>query len=209
MVILERKLSFSFPRLLDKVFAVYEGRLDLDKEPLKETCLEFFQNRLQYIFEKQGFRYDLVKAVLALGMDNVYHTYLRLKALDGYKESPQFEPMILIAKRVNNILKGQPRFKVNPDLLSKKEERELYTTFEILHDNVQPLLGQGDYAKAQRMVFRIRTPINSFFDSVLVMDEDIKLQRNRLALLQAISRLLFQIADYSQIVVPSNPHTGR
>ncbi len=208
MVILERKLNFSFPRLLDKVIAVYEGKLDLDKEALKETCLAFFRNRLQYIFEKQGFRYDLVKAVLALGIDNVYHTYLRLKALDGFKESPQFEPMILIAKRVNNILKGQPRFKVNPDLLCEKEERELYTTFEILRDNVQPLVGKGDYAQAQRMVFRIRTSINSFFDYVLVMDEDKKLQRNRLAMLQAISRLLLKIADYSQIVVPANTQSG-
>ena len=204
MVILDKKLNFSFPRLLDKVIAVYEGRLDLEKEALKETCLAFFRNRLQYIFEKQGFRYDLVKAVLALGIDNVYHSYLRLKALDGFKESPQFEPMILIAKRVNNILKGQPRFKVNPDLLSEKEERELYTTFEILRDNVQPLVGKGDYAHAQRMVFRIRTSINSFFDYILVMDENKMLQRNRLAMLQAISRLLFQIADYSQIVVPTN-----
>jgi glycyl-tRNA synthetase beta chain len=204
MVILDRKLNFSFPRLLDKVISVYEGKLDLEKEVLKRTCLEFFRNRLQHIFERQGYRYDLVNAVMALGMDNIYHNYLRLKALDGFKDSIQFEPMILIAKRVNNILKGQPRFKINPDLLCEKEERELHTTFEILHDNVQPLVAKGDFAKAQRMVFRIRTTINSFFDCVLVMDENIKLQRNRLALLQAISLLLSQIADYSQIVIPAN-----
>jgi glycyl-tRNA synthetase beta chain len=204
MVILERKLSFSFPRLLDKVISMYEGKLDLDKDTLKASCLEFFRNRLQYIFERQDFRYDLVNAVLALGIDNLFHSYLRLKALDGLKDSPQFEPVILIAKRVNNILKGQPRYKINPDLLTEKEERELHTTFEILRDNVLPLVGKGEYAQAQRMVFRIRSSINSFFDNVLVMDEDRKLQRNRLALLQEISRLLSQIADYSQIVVPSH-----
>jgi glycyl-tRNA synthetase beta chain len=51
------------------------------------------------------------------------------------------------------------------------------------------------------MIFRIRSPINTFFDHVLVMADDKRLKRNRLALLQAISKLLNKIADYSQIVV--------
>ncbi len=201
MVILQKKLSFSFPRLLDKVISVYEDKLDVAREELKDTCLEFFGGRMQYIFEREGFRYDLVKAVLAPGLGDVYHAYLRLKALDGFKDSPHFEPMILISKRVNNILKDQPAYKVNSDLLVEKHERELYTTFEIIRDNVKPLITRGDFAKAQRIVFRARSSINSFFDNVLVMSEDTKLRRNRLAMLQAVSRLMGQIADYSQIVV--------
>jgi glycyl-tRNA synthetase beta chain len=156
---------------------------------------------MQYIFERQGFRYDLVNAVLAPGLGDLYHAYLCVKALDGFKDSPHFEPMILIAKRVNNILKEQPAYKVNSDLLIEKEERELHTTFEIIRDNVQPLIASGDFAKAQRIVFRIRSTTNSFFDNVLVMDKDVKLRRNRLALLQEVSRLMDKIADYSQIVV--------
>ncbi len=200
-VILQKKLSFSFPRLLDKVISVYEDKLSVPREDLKAVCLEFFRGRMQYIFERQGFRYDLVNAVLDPGLGNLYHAYLRVKALDGFKDSPHFEPMILIAKRVNNILKEQPAYKVNSDLLIEKEERELHTSFEIIRANVQPLIASGDFAKAQRIVFRIRSTTNSFFDNVLVMDKDVKLRRNRLALLQAVSRLLDQIADYSQIVV--------
>ena len=201
LVILQKKLSFSFPRLLDKVISVYEDKLDVAGDDLKDICLNFFGGRLQYIFEREGFRYDLVNAVLAPGLGDVYHAYLRLKALDGFKDSPHFEPMILIAKRVNNILKDQPAYKINSDLLVDKDERELYTTYEIILDNVQPLIARGDFAKAQRIVFQARSSINSFFDNVLVMSDDIKLKRNRLALLQAVSRLLGQIADYSQIVV--------
>jgi glycyl-tRNA synthetase beta chain len=201
-VILQKKLSFSFPRLLDKVMKVYgEDTLSGPREELKASCLEFFRGRLQYIFEHAGFRYDLVNAVLSPGIDNIYFAQLRLKALDGFKDSPNFEPMILIAKRVNNILKGQPRYKINSGLLVEKDERELYSSFEIIRDNTQALLLKGDYAKAQRIVFRIRSCINAFFDRVMVMTDDVKLRRNRLALLQAISRLLGQIADYSQIVV--------
>jgi glycyl-tRNA synthetase beta chain len=200
-IILEKKFSFSFPRLLDKVLITMKDRLAKEKQDVKSYVLEFFKNRLQYIYESQGYRYDLVKASLGPGIDNVYHTLLRLKALDSLKESPQFEPMIRIAKRVNNILRDQPRYKVNEELLMEKQERELHTTFAIIRDNILPLLAIGDFAKAQRMIFRMKSSINDFFDHVLVMADDRRLRRNRLALLQEISRLFGMIADYSLVVV--------
>lgn len=201
-IILEKKISLSFDRFLDKAIAVYGEIFEKDKKSIKERCLEFFKGRLQYIFENQGFRYDLVNAAISPGIENIYYTYLRLKALDSLKESAHFEPMILIAKRVNNILRDQPqKYKINSELLFEKEERELHTTFTIIRENTVEMLAQGDFTKAQRMIFRIRSSINTFFDHVLVMTDDKRLRRNRLALLQAISQLLNEIADYSQIVV--------
>jgi len=200
-IILEKKLSFSFPRLLDKVIKTYGEILHKDKSTIKSYVLRFFENRLQYIFESQGFRYDLVNASLSPGVENIYHTNLRLKALDNLKDSPQFEPMILIAKRVNNILRNQGSFKVNEDFLLEKQERELYTTFSIIKNNVLPLISKGDFAKAQRMIFRMRSDLDNFFDHVLVMSDDKKIRKNRLALLQEISQLLGKIADYAQVVV--------
>ncbi|MGD8538414.1 MAG: glycine--tRNA ligase subunit beta [Candidatus Aminicenantes bacterium] len=201
-IILEKKISISFARLVDKVIAGYGEVFEKDREDIKKRCFEFFNGRLQYIFENHGFRYDLVKAAISPGIDNIYYTYLRLKALDNLKESPHFEPMILIAKRVNNILRDQAqKYKINSELLFEKEERELYTTFTIIRENTQDMIAQGDFTKAQRMIFRIRSSTNTFFDHVLVMTDDQRLRRNRLALLQAISRLLNQIADYSKIVV--------
>ncbi len=200
-IILDKKLSFSLPLLLDKVIKTLIDRLVREKKDVKSYVLDFLKNRLQYIFESQGYRYDLVKAALAPGIDNVFYSYLRLKALDGLKESPQFEPMILIAKRVNNILRDQPQHKVNEELLLEKRERELHTMFSIIRNNVLPLIAAGDFTKAQRMIFRLRPSINDFFDHVLVMAKDKGLRRNRLALLQEISRILSLIADYSLVVV--------
>jgi glycyl-tRNA synthetase beta chain len=200
-IILEKKLSFSFPRLVDKVINTMKDKLVRDKEDVKSYVLDFFKSRLQHIFESQGYRYDLVKASIAPGIDNIYHSYLRLKALDSLKDSPHFEPMIIIAKRVNNILRDQSQHKVNEELLLEKQERELHTTFSIIRDNILPLIAIGDFAKAQRMIFRMRATINNFFDHVLVMAEDRRLRKNRLALLQEISRLLSQIADYSLVVI--------
>ena len=200
-IILEKKLSFSFSRLLDKMLGIHGDKLKVSVEEIKNYCLGFFSDRLQYIFEKQGYRYDLIKAALGAGIDNIYYSGLRIKALDSLKESPKFEPLILISKRVNNILRDQPLYRINPELVREKEERELYTTLFIIKENVLSLISKGDFSQAQRILFRIRSSIDNFFDHVLVMDENLRIRRNRLALLQEISKLFLRMADYSQVVI--------
>jgi glycyl-tRNA synthetase beta chain len=139
--------------------------------------------------------------VLSSGVDNIYNIFLKLKALDSLKDNLKFRTLILTAKRVNNILRGQPKYKVNQDLLIEKEERELYTTYSIIRDNVRTLFLSGDFSKAQRIVLTIGSSIDNFFDNVLVMAEDKRIKRNRLALLQQVSKLFSQIANYSEVVI--------
>jgi glycyl-tRNA synthetase beta chain len=200
-VILDRKLRFSFPLLLDKVLTVYGDRLTLERGAVKSSTLDFFEGRLRFILEKKGFRYDLVSAALGPGLGQVADVLLRVEALDALKSSPQFEPFILMAKRINNILRGIPPAKVNPDLFVEKEERDLYSTFAVISDNAQRMIAQGDFARAQGIIFKIQPVLNTFFDKVLVMAEEKKVRQNRLGLLQSINKMLLGIADYSQIVV--------
>jgi len=199
-VILDKKLSLSFSRLLEKALSAYGGALERPAAEILACCLNLFVQRLRHIYETQGHRYDLVNAALGAGIDNIFYSYLRLKALDNLKKSPSFASLILMAKRVNNIIRGVPPCKINPELLAEKEERELFSAFSIIAENVRPLVEAGDFAKAQNMILKMQAPLSSFFDKVLVMTEDKKIRQNRLALLQAISGLLLQVADYSQVV---------
>ena len=207
-IILGRKLVFSLSRFVDKALDVYGERLDKNKAEFKSGCLDFFAGRLRSIFEKQGFRYDLINAAFGAGIDSVYHASLRVQALHGLRSSPEFEPFILMAKRVNNIIRDSAEFKVNPALLQEKEEKELHALFSLVKQNAGPMIVQGDFSQAQRMIFRLQPGLNAFFDKVLVMDKDLRLRRNRLGLLQAISKLLLQIADYSQVVVEGEKAAG-
>ncbi len=200
-IILDKKLRLSFPLLLDKVLASYGDKLSVKREDVKRYCLEFFEGRLRFIFEKQGFRYDLVNAALGPGLDQILDVYLRVQALDSLKSSPLFEPFILMAKRINNILKDQPSGKVNPDLFIEKEERELYSTFSIIQTNVAPIIAKGDFGRAQGIIFKVQPVLNTFFEKVLVMAEEKKLRQNRLGLLRAINTMLAGIADFSRVVV--------
>jgi len=212
-VVLDRKLRFSFPLLIDRILAAYGDRLTLGRAEVKAACHDFFAGRLRFILEKKGYRYDLVSAALGPGIDQIVDAQARVEALDSLKSSPQFEPFILMAKRINNILKGLPAAKVNPDLFVDKEERELYSTLSIVSSNAQPMIARGDFARAQGILFKLQPVLNTFFDKVLVMAEDKKTRQNRLGLLQSIAKMLLGIADYSQIVVEgertAKPKAGR
>ena len=204
-IIIEKKLSLSITRLVEKTIKVYRDLLKTENKEIKGYCSDFFYSRLEYIYEKEGFSYDLIKAALAPGIENIYFTHLRVQALKALKESAHFEAMILIAKRVNNIIKDQPEYRINSGLFLEKEERDLYTTYQIIHDNIRPLVAKGDFIRAQRIIFRISSSINNFFDKVLVMDENLRFKKNRIALLQKISKLFNLIADYSLLVIEGEP----
>ncbi|MDI6845827.1 MAG: glycine--tRNA ligase subunit beta [Candidatus Saccharicenans sp.] len=202
-IILEKKLQLSLPRLMDKAISLLSDRLTVPEDELKNSLMEFFEGRLRFMFEKQGYRYDLINAALASGIEYLTRTEARLKALNELKESPDFEPFILMVKRVRNILKEPVRARLNPALFREKEEKELYSAVKIISNNLQKMLAHNDFSSAQKMIFRLRTPLNNFFEKVLVMAEDRKLRNNRLALLAQILHLTSMVADYTQVVAES------
>ena len=47
----------------------------------------------------------------------------------------------------------------------------------------------------------LKTPVDKFFDEVLVMTDDLKVRANRLALLVRISQTFLRLADFSRISI--------
>ena len=57
----------------------------------------------------------------------------------------------------------------------------------------------GDYTASLQSLAELRTPVDAFFEEVLVMAEDDALRRNRLQLLSALQALFLRVADISHI----------
>ncbi|MBT4095973.1 MAG: hypothetical protein HOE85_18590, partial [Nitrospinaceae bacterium] len=58
---------------------------------------------------------------------------------------------------------------------------------------------ENAWAKVMENVTALRPAVDKFFDEVLVMAEDEKLRRNRLALLGRVGALFEPVADFSKI----------
>ena len=65
----------------------------------------FLENRMVNIMTDQGFSREAVKSALAVSSDNLPDVKLRVKALDDLRKEPDFEPLSVTFKRVENILK--------------------------------------------------------------------------------------------------------
>jgi glycyl-tRNA synthetase beta chain len=199
-IILSRRYSLTLDFIVEESIALFKGGLKKPAAEIKKDVLDFFQGRLQNQLISQGFVYDTVEAVLAAGFADVVLTMEKIKALQVFRNDPEFEPLSITFKRVDNILKGFNNPGVDPPLFVTDTERNLFFAFSDIKKQVIESIEKNDFTSALKKIALLRAPVDAFFDSVMVMDKDEKIRFNRLSLLAEISALFHRIADFSKIV---------
>ena len=201
-VILSQGFRLSLGELIDKALEILGDKVERDPRQVKEEVLNFLRQRLYHLWISEGFRQDLVDAVLSAGFDDLVATKKRLEALVAFSQDPNFEALMTTFKRVVNILPPDfTRDQVDPQFLTKEEEKALYQALLQLEGKVKELVAQENYLEALKTIATLKEKVDAFFDGVLVMDKDEAIKNNRLALLKRIARLFTGIADLSKVVL--------
>ena len=201
-VILSQGFRLSLGELIDKALEILGDKVERDPRQVKEEVLNFLRQRLYHLWISEGFRQDLVDAVLSAGFDDLVATKKRLEALVAFSQDPNFEALMTTFKRVVNILPPDfTRDQVDPQFLTKEEEKALYQALLQLEGKAEELVAQEDYLEALKTIATLKEQVDAFFDGVLVMDKDEAIKNNRLALLKRIARLFTGIADLSKVVL--------
>ena len=76
-------------------------------------------------------------------------------------------------------------------------EMNLYRALLIKEEELNPLIESQKYIEALQSLATLKAPIDEFFDSVMVMVDDIDVRQNRLNLLKRLRDLFLKIADIS------------
>jgi glycyl-tRNA synthetase beta chain len=200
-IILEKDLSLSLSDLINKAIAGLDGKLTEPNEQTYQGVLDFFRVRLQHSLIGQGHPQDAVEAVLAYHLDPLVETVAKITALEAFKESEVFEPLVGTVKRVVNILKEPVDAVVDPELFVNQAEKDLYQEVATCEQELEKVLAERDYGGVLERLSELKGPIDHFFDEVMVLDEDLSLRQNRLALLTRIANLFQQLADFSRLVL--------
>ena len=168
---------------------------------------EFFLERLRYYLrEVRGHRYDEVNAVISASAGQPLDVAARVEAISKVRPTPNFEPLAVSFKRIENILKqagGVEKFAPEPveeSLLEEGAEASLHAVFQDLKPAVAASKEQGHYEEALHKIASLREAVDLFFDEVLVMSKDDKIRNNRLAFLANLLKEFSTIADFSEIV---------
>jgi glycyl-tRNA synthetase beta chain len=199
-IILDKRYSLRINELVDKSLDILHDKIKEDKGQIKSDVLEFFRGRFGNQLIAHGHPYDVVDAVLVTGISDIVKALRKIEAMEAFKAHADFEPLAIAFKRASNILKGFSGGVVNPALFEAAAEKTLYETYLEIHEQAAAHIQQDDYQSALIVMARLRRPVDAFFDSVLVMDEDDRIRINRLSLLWEITMLFNKIADFSKIV---------
>ncbi len=200
-IVEERSLCLSLKALIAEASHQLGNQIsDISKELITEVIV-FFERRFSYDLTARGMDHDIVDAATKVEFDDVKDCILRARALKAVRSRPEFEALSVAFKRVINIIKGFEGGAVNPLLLEAEEEKALYELYLSVEKKVGVSLERRDYEQALVTLLSLKPQVDSFFDHVLVMTEDMDVRANRLALLWNIASLFLRIGDLSVIVV--------
>ncbi len=198
-ILLSKKIHISLIGLVEKAMSLLKAQVK-KIEDAKKDALDFIRQRMDNLLISDGYRYDIVDAILTAKFDDPYDCFLRIQALNKIKDEPYFEPLIISFKRVINIVPKDFKGAADEKALKEPAEKELFKSYKALKDDISPLIKAYKYEDALKRISGLKKEVDAFFDKVLVMDKDEKLKGNRLSLLSEIGLLFNIIADFSKIV---------
>jgi glycyl-tRNA synthetase len=166
-------------------------------EQVRAACLEFIAARLRsYLMSlPQGYRYDIVDAVLAEQSANPARALAAVEQLSGWVHRADWNTILPAYARCVRITRDQAEtYAVDTALFADEAEQALWAALQTAKAAPRRPGSVDDLFEA----FLPMIPaINRFFEAVMVMAEDPALRANRLGLLQEIAALAHGVADMS------------
>ncbi len=191
---------------LAKIIAGTLYLLDIKPEEtgkLVPQIMEFFKQRLRNLLMDQGIRYDVIDAVFAdKRNDDMVDLAVRCKDLAAYVEAGNAEPLVQVSVRVSNLCKKiEKEVAISGALFKDESENKLHEVVAAVSKEIIPEIVLYDYAAVLKAGEKVIEPVNTFFDNVMVMDEDENVKNNRLAMLEEVRGIVNAVGDLSLLVL--------
>jgi len=171
-------------------------------EEIRAAVLNFIGGRLRVWVEDQGWRNDVVTAVLAETSSRPNRAMQMVRELSAWVERPDWEPILDGFARCVRITRAESEiYPVSVDLFQAPEEGALYAAYQTAKGTITAESGVDVFLTA---FMGMLPAITAYFgtgkgDGVLVNAGDPEVRRNRLGLLQAISAMQRGRADLSYL----------
>ena len=201
-IILDSGLSLDLAALAVKAYDNFATiKTDSSREETVSEVLDFIMQRMRGVLLERGYSYDLIDATLAVPSNDINDIATRIKALQDLRQSEIFEDFMVVYNRCNNLTKKWHDDSINVEVLMDESEINLNRSFNLIKYDVYRNINARDYLGACKMLAGLRPEVDTFFNAVMVMVDDVELKAARLGLLKAIANLCNFIADFSKIVV--------
>jgi glycyl-tRNA synthetase len=171
-------------------------------DEVQAQVLEFIAGRLRGVLADQGFRYDVVEAVLSAQGGNPVAARCAAEELTAWVKRPDWPSTLAAYARCVRITREYGEaFAVEEERLTDSSERALWNACRQAEADTAALSREGMLTVDNLLkAFAPHIPaITKFFEDVLVMTDDPAVRNNRLGMLQRIARLPDGVADLSKL----------
>jgi glycyl-tRNA synthetase beta chain len=196
-MLIESKLPLKFSQLVQDALKQFNG-----DAAAALAIQEFCYDRLSVNLREQTASPQEVDAVLSLAPELLSEVPQRLAAVRTFVGLAEAPALAAANKRVGNILKkadGAVEAKVNTNLLQEPSEIALNEALITVKPEADKLFENGDYTASLKSLAALKTPVDAFFDNVMVNADDPALKANRLGLLATLHQAMNRVADLSKL----------
>jgi glycyl-tRNA synthetase beta chain len=200
-IMLEKDLSLSLTHVLESGYSAFSSVPNFNVAS-KADLSAFIFDRMTTYLKDRGASQQEISAVLALNPDVLTQIPKRLEAVKAFAALPQAASLAAANKRISNLLKKAAlgtHAPINSALLASGAETNLAQLLTTLEPTVQRAFHSGDYQAALVAVASAKDSVDEFFANVMVMDENLDVRNNRLALLAKAHELMNRVADISML----------
>jgi len=187
---------------------------DLAQAEIMRKLGEFLRSRVDTALEERGLAHDVREATLEArirmgtlerpGWCDPADALARARALEAFRDDPRFAPLVILFKRVANILRAATEplpEKLDSARLTDAHEQALLAACELARARTEARWEKREYAAILPDLLGMEHAIHAFFDHVMVNVEDAGTRQNRLRLLADVRGLFLRGWDLSRAVV--------
>ncbi len=197
-MLIERELPLELAHLVSIAFAAFPAGHGQAQAELSY----FLRERLVGYLREAGYQTQDVEAVVEARPARWAEFPKRLDAVRAFKALPEAQPLAAANKRVGNILKkSEDKVAAVTDatLFVEPAERALADALESVAPRSEAAFAAGDYTGSLQALAALKTPVDAFFDTVMVNADDPRLRANRLGLLARLHAAMNRVADLSRL----------
>ena len=205
-LLIEKNLPLDLNTLIGLAKNQFSG-VTLKNQVSEEAIYQFILERLRaylkdHLLGDKPYTVPEIESVLCMNPGKINDLTVRLEAVRSFNELSEAPQLAAANKRISNILKkieGKLPSEVQTQLLRLPAEINLLKSLEALSPKLDQQFKSQDFIGLLQNLVALSEPIDQFFSDVMVMDEDLQLRQNRIALLNQLHQKMNLVADIGKL----------
>lgn len=205
-LLIEKNLPLDLNTLIGLAKNQFSG-VTLKNQVSEEAIYQFILERLRaylkdHLLGDKPYTVPEIESVLCMNPGKINDLTVRLEAVRSFNELSEATQLAAANKRISNILKkieGKLPSEVQTQLLRLPAEINLFKSLEALSPKLDQQFKSQDFIGLLQNLVALSQPIDQFFSDVMVMDEDLQLRQNRIALLNQLHQKMNLVADIGKL----------